>query len=217
MTTVDTSLAEQTGASHAATVAEAPAAAATGDPMQIGLPCFIVGSVALGLVLVGYVPAAAVGASLPIILAATGFGLAIAAVWAAVLGQSAVASVFGIFTGFWWSYAVLVLGLTHNWFAITAAAATSTQGLFLISWLVVIGMLTLATLRLPVAFTVLFLLVDLALVLVLMSTLQGSAGLGHAAGIVVLVFAAVGVYLYFGSASQATGGPALPLGPAVLH
>jgi succinate-acetate transporter protein len=209
MTTVE----EQT-ARHAT---ETPTAAPTGDPMQIGLPSFVVGSIALGLVLVGYVPATAVGASLPIILAATGLGLMIAAVWAAFLNQSAVASVFGIFTGFWWSYAVLVLGLTHNWFGVTAAAATSTQGLFLISWLVIIVMLTLATLRLPVAFTALFLLIDVALALVLISTLQGSASLAKVGGVVVLAFAAVGVYLYFGSTSQATGGPALPLGRPVLH
>ena len=208
-----TTVEEQT-ARHAT---EAPAAAPTGDPMQIGLPSFIVGSIALGLVLVGYVPATAVGASLPIILAATGLGLMIAAVWAAFINQSAVASVFGIFTGFWWSYAVLVLGLTHNWFGVSAAAATSTQGLFLISWLVIIVMLTLATLRLPVAFTALFLLIDVALALVLISTLQGSASLAKVGGVVVLAFAAVGVYLYFGSTSQATGGPALPLGRPVLH
>lgn len=188
-----------------------------GDPMQIGLPSFIVGSIALGLVLIGYVPAAAAGASLPIILAATGLGLAIAAVWAALLAQSAVASVFAIFTGFWWSYAVLVLGLTHNWFGIGASAAVSTQGLFLIAWLVVIVMLTLATLRLPVAFTALFVLIDVALVLVLVSTLQGSASLARAGGIVVLAFAAVGGYLYFGSTSQATGGPALPLGRPIMR
>jgi uncharacterized protein len=209
MTTVEEQTARHT--------TEAAAAAPTGDPMQIGLPSFIVGSIALGLVLVGYVPATAVGASLPIILAATGVGLMIAAVWAAVLNQSAVASVFGIFTGFWWSYAVLVLGLTHNWFGVSAAAATSTQGLFLISWLVIIVMLTLATLRLPVAFTALFLLIDVALALVLISTLQGSASLAKVGGVVVLAFAAVGVYLYFGSTSQATGGPALPLGRPVLH
>ncbi len=160
------------------------------------------GSVALGLVLVGYVSAAAVGASLPIILAATGLGLVIAAVWSAAVGQSAVAGVFGIFAGFWLSYAMLVLGLTHNWFAIVAADALHTQGLFLISWLVIVGMLTLATLRLPVAYTVLFALIEIALVLVLIGTLQQSAGTLKVAGVVVFVFAAVGVYLFFSSASQ---------------
>ena len=102
---------------------EAPAAPA-GDPWRVGLPSFIVGSVALGLVLVGMVPATAVGASLPIILAATAAGLFIATIWSAAVGQSAVASVFGIFAGFWLSYAVLVLGLTHSWFGIDAAASS---------------------------------------------------------------------------------------------
>ena len=41
----------------------------------------------------------------------------------------------------------------HGWFGITLAAAVATQKLFLISWHVIIVVLTLATLRLPVAFT----------------------------------------------------------------
>jgi succinate-acetate transporter protein len=127
-----------------------------------------------------------------------------------------VASVFGIFAGFWLSYAVLVLGLVHNWFAITPAAAVGTQELFLATWLIIIVMLTLATLRLPSAFTAVFALVDLALALLLIATSNGSAGLVKFAGYVVLVFAVVGIYLFFDAASQATGGKALPLGRPVL-
>jgi succinate-acetate transporter protein len=216
MTTIDAD-AQSAQELRAQPATETAAPAVTGDPSLIGLPSFIVGSVALGLALVGYVPAAAVGASLPVIVAATGLGLVIAAVWSAAVGQSAVAGVFGIFAGFWLSYGMLVLGLTHNWFAIVAADALHTQGLFLISWLVVIGMLTLATLRLPVAYTVLFALIEIALVLVLIGTLQQSAGTLKVAGVVVFVFAAVGVYLFFSSASQATGGKALPLGQPLVH
>ena len=93
--------------------AEVEAAAAgplAGDPMMVGLPLFIAGSVALGLAEVGVVPAAAVGAALPIIFSATALGLFLAAIWAGSLGQSAVASVFGVFAGFWTSYVALVLG-----------------------------------------------------------------------------------------------------------
>jgi succinate-acetate transporter protein len=216
MTTVDADIQSGRGV-HAAPAVEAAVPAVTGDPALIGLPSFIAGSVALGLVLVGYVPAAAVGASLPVIVAATGLGLVIAAIWSAAVGQSAVAGVFGIFAGFWLSYGMLVLGLTHNWFAIVAADAIDTQGLFLISWLVVVGMLTLATLRLPIAYTVLFALIEIALVLVLVGTLQQSAGTLKVGGVVVFVFAAVGVYLFFSSASQATGGKALPLGQALVR
>jgi uncharacterized protein len=200
-------------------VAPEPAASGplAGDPMALGLPCFIAGSVSLGLALVGVVPAAAVGAALPIILASTAIGLFLATIWAASLGQSAVASVFGIFAGFWLSYAVLVLGLTHSWFGILPASAQAAQELFLVAWLVVIVMLTLATLRLPSVYTVLLFLVDLALLLVFLSTNEGSAGLGKTAGYVVLVFAAVGVYLFASTASVATGGRPFPLGRAVLR
>jgi len=202
-----------------ATVKEAPAVAGplAGDPMALGLPCFIAGSVSLGLALVGVVPAADVGAALPIILAATAIGLFLATIWSALLGQTAVACVFGVFGGFWLSYAVLVLGLTHGWFGITTSAVQASQELFLVAWLVVIVMLTLATLRLPLAFTALFALVDVALLLVFLSVNQTSADLGKVAGYVVLVFAALGVYLFTSTAAVATGGTPLPLGKPLMH
>ena len=188
-----------------------------GDPAILGLPSFIVGSVALGLALVGVTPATAVGAPLAIILAATAVGLTIAAVWAAAIGASAVAGIFGIFAGFWLSYAVLVVGLIHGWFGITALAVVDTEKLFLISWLVIVVILTLATLRLPLAFTAVFLLIDVALLLLLINTFSASSGLTKTAGYVVLLFAAIGLYLFFGSASVATGGKPLPLGRPLLH
>jgi len=188
-----------------------------GDPAILGLPSFIVGSVALGLALVGVTPAAAVGAPLAIILAATAVGLTIAAVWAAAIGASAVAGIFGIFAGFWLSYAVLVVGLIHGLFGITALAVTDTEKLFLIAWLVIIVLLTLATLRLPLAFTAVFVLIDVALLLLVINTFHASSGLTKTAGYVVLAFAALGAYLFVGSASVATGGKPLPLGRPVLH
>jgi succinate-acetate transporter protein len=200
------------------TVAEVAAVGPlAGDPATLGLPSFVVGSIALGLTLVGVVPATAVGAPLAIILAATAAGLFIAAIWAAAIGQSAVASIFGIFAGFWLSYAVLVIGLLHSWFAITAAAVVATEKLFLLSWLIIIVMLTLATLRLPLAFTAVFALIDVALLLLFINTIHASTGLSKTAGYVVLAFAAIGVYLFFGSGSVATGGKPLPLGRPIIH
>jgi len=193
-----------------------------GDPAMLGLGSFIVGSVALGLGLVGVVPVGVLGAPLAIILAATALGLLMSTVWCAALGQSAVAAVFGIFGTFWLSYGALVLGLDHNWFAITTAAVLATVKLFLVSWLVVILMLTLATLRLPLAFSVLFGLVCLALLLLLLAFAEASplgvpsTGLLKAGGWVVLVFAALGVYLFAGAASVGTGGKALPLGNPLM-
>ena len=193
-----------------------------GDPAMLGLSSFIVGSIALGLGLVGVVPVGVLGAPLAIILAATALGLLLAAIWAAAVGQSAVGAVFGIFGTFWLSYGMLVLGLDHNWFAITVAAVLATVKLFLVAWLVAILMLTLATLRLPLAFTVIFGLVSLALLLLLLAFAEASplgvpsSGLLKTAGYVVLVFAAVGVYLFFDAAAAGTGGKAMPLGKPLM-
>jgi succinate-acetate transporter protein len=187
-----------------------------GDPLSLGLPSFIVGSVALGMVLIGFVSALGTGASLPIILAATAAGLFISTIWAMAVGQSAVATVLGVFAGFWLSYAFLILGLTHNWFGIGLADIKSSQELFLTAWIVIMTMLTLATLRLAAAFTAVLALVDIALILVLVGVIQASPNLLKAGGATAFLFAAVGIYIFFGSASRATGGKAIPLGRPIL-
>ena len=113
----------------------------------------------LGLALVGVVPLTALGTAVPIILTATSIGLFLATIWAAAVGQTAVASVFGV-----------------------------------------------------------FLLVDVALILLFagFNAIPTSTGLLRAAGWVILVFAAIGVYLYADCVSQATGGGAYPLGNPLL-
>ena len=77
-------------------------------------------------------------------------------------------------------------------------------------------MLLIATLRLPSSFSLLFALVDLALVLVLLSTINASSGLAKLAGIVVFAFVAVGFYLFATVASIATGGKPFPLGKPLM-
>jgi succinate-acetate transporter protein len=224
MTTLDATAGES---GRPAVVEEAPAAPAVvgplaGDPSIFGLGVFIAGSVALGLGLVGVVPAGVLGAPLAIILAGTALGLLMSAVWCAALGQSAVAAVFGLFGTFWLSYAVLVLGLDHNWFAIAATAVLATVKLFLVTWLVVVVMLTLSTLRLPSAFTALFALVALALLMLLLAFAEASplgvpsSGLLKTGGYVVLLFAALGVYLFFSASAAGTGGKPLPLGSPLM-
>jgi succinate-acetate transporter protein len=183
-----------------------------GDPSVLGLPCFVVGSIALAFALVGYVSPAAGAGALPIILAATGLGLLVSTVWAAALGQTLVACIFGVFAGFWLSYTVLVLGLTHNWFAIPAADVQHTVAQFQITWAIVMAALTVATLRLPVAFTAVVALVVLALVLLVFGTLNTDETLTKAAGYVTFAFAGLGVYLFLSAASVASGGKGYPLG-----
>jgi uncharacterized protein len=217
MSTVATPVVHSTDANPPVEQPAEPAAALSGDPSILGLPIFVAGSVALGLALVGYVPAAAGASALPIILAATGLGLLVSTVWAAALGQTLVACIFGLFSGFWWSYAVLVLGLGHNWFAIPVADVTHSIALFQITWAVVMAALTVATLRLPVAFTAVVALVVLALVLLIIGTLNADDTFTKAAGYVTFVFAALGTYLFLSAASAATGGKAYPLGPPLVR
>jgi succinate-acetate transporter protein len=187
-----------------------------GDPLSLGLPAFIIGSVALGMVLIGFVSPLGTGASLPIILAATAAGLFISTFWAAAVGQSAVAIVLGVFAGFWLSYAFLILGLTHNWFGVGLADVKASTELFLTAWVVIFSMLTLATLRLAAAFTAVIALVDVAVILVLIGVIQVEPNLLKAGGATAFLFAAVGIYIFFGTASIATGGKPLPLGRPVL-
>ncbi len=203
---------------QAAPEAEARAAATgplTGDPSVLGLPSFIAGSVALGLVLIGAVPALAVGASLPIILAAASAGLFLATIWAAATGQNAVAAIFGVFAGFWLSYALLLLGLMHGWFGILPGDVARTTEAFLITWIVVIGLLLLGTLKLPLAFTAVLVLVEAALVVLLIATYQTNSNMTKAAGAIAMTFAAVGAWVYLGAATKASGGRHVPLGRPV--
>jgi succinate-acetate transporter protein len=183
-----------------------------GDPSILGLPIFAAGSIALGLTLIGLVSDAAAGTPVAIIFAATGIGLLISTVWAIRVGQTMVASVFGLFAGFWLSYAALVLGLTHNWYLVPAGDLADTQLIFQITWAVVFGALTVASVRLPSGFTLVFGLVVLALLLLIVGNLTTSTFPVRLAGIVSLVFAGVGVYLFLAAAQTATGGRPYSIG-----
>ena len=191
-------------------------AAGPADPAMVALPSFIVGSVALGMVLIGVVPATAVGASMPILIAAAA-GMFLATIWAARIGQSAAAGIDAVFGSFFLSYALLVLGLTHNWYGIPLTSIADTQKVFVISWLVIVTMLVLASVRLPIIYGLLFLLIDASLLLNLLSIIQTSTNLSKAAGWVLMAVAATIVYLFLGSASHVTGGRELPLGPPIMH
>lgn len=187
-----------------------------GDPAMVGIPNVIAGATGLGLVTIGAFPAAAAGAALPILLSATSVGMLIATIWAAALGQNVTATLYGTILGFYISYVALGLGLRHGWYGIPAADASAAVEIYLICWLVAIGALTLTTVRMPSSFTLLFGLVDLALILLLIGTYNGSATLSQAGGWVVMAFVAEAVYIYLHVMSLATGGRGLPLGRPLL-
>jgi succinate-acetate transporter protein len=183
---------------------------------MVAFPSFVVGAVTLGMGLIGVVPTTAVGASMPIVIAAAA-GMFLATIWAARIGQNASAGISSVVGSFFLSYALLVLGLTHNWYGIAPTEVVGAQKVFVISWIVIVTMLVLAALRLPTVFLLLFGLVDVSLLLNLLGIIQNSANLDKAAGWALMAVSAIVVYLFFGAVSQATGGKELPLGRPILH
>jgi len=190
-------------------VEQSPSAPPEGNPGLVALPLVIAGGFGLGCTNTGIVdvPAAAV----PILLSATAVGLLIATIWAAALGQNVNATIYGVFFGFYGSYAALSLGLTHDWFGIAGADAGLTIALWLGTGLFTIGLLTVLLLRLPWTYPVLLLVVDIALVLLLIGNLADSALATKAGGWFVFVFVAIVVYFHAGSLGEETGGRPLPL------
>ncbi|GAB7069340.1 hypothetical protein H7J06_00835 [Mycobacterium hodleri] len=188
----------------------ATAAAREGNPGLLALPLVIAGGFGLGFTNTGIVDVAA--AAVPILLSATAVGLLLATIWAAALSQNVNATVYGVFFGFYASYAVLSLGLTHDWFGISAADAGPTTALWLGSWLLTIGLLTVLVLRLPWTYPLLLGIVDVALVLLLIGNVTGSTAATHAGGWFVFAFVALVGYYYVAALWEETGGRALPLG-----
>jgi succinate-acetate transporter protein len=170
----------------------------------------IAGGFGLGLTNTGIVEVAA--AAVPILSSATPVGLLIATIWAAALNQNVNATVYGVFFGFYASYAALSVGLTHDWFGIAAADAEKTNALWLASWLLTIGLLTVLVLRLPWTYPLLLAIVDVALVLLLVGNLTGTVTATRAGGWFVFAFVALVAYYYVAALWEETGGRALPLG-----
>lgn len=191
---------------------------AGGDPLIVGLPVFAVGSLALGMALAGFVPATALGAIVPIIVLGTGLYQLVVTVWAALLGQSIVAGIFGTFSGFWLSLGALLVGLQHGWYGIAVAQAGATQELFFIAWGCLFAFLLIPCLRLPAVYPAVVGLVVAALALAAASLQTGVAELLTVAGYIILVFAFLGFYAFVNVGLTAMGAkkPFPPLGKPLI-
>lgn len=200
-----------TSGAHAA-AAPAPAAPA-GNPALLGLATFLPGALSLGLWLVGYTPAADLGAIAPAILFSSGLFLLVACIWASRLAASAVAAIFGTFSAFWLSLGVLVAAITNGWMGLTADSAPLPT--FLLAWLIVFVALTLATLRLPLVFSVGFVFVDITVALVLAFALTGTQLYATLGGVCVFIFCAVFAYIWFDGMGQELGGKAMSMGSPI--
>ena len=201
---------------------------AAADPLVLGLPLIAVGALALGLQLVGFVTVSSNGSPLAVLIGASGLGLLLSTAWAASLrtapasspwtaGTSLPTTVLGSLAAFFLSYATLVLGLAHGWLRVNPTDIQHTVALFQISWLAVFLLLAVASVRLPVAFTALFVSFSAALALLLINTLGRSAVAGTLAGLIALLIGAAAGYVFLAIASRASGGPEYPIGRPIAR
>ena len=194
----------------------AHAVPAHGNPAMLALPAFLVASVALGFNLLGWYPAAAGGALVPLALV-TALFLLIACVWSTSLGDSYSAGVQGVFSAFWLGYAVWTLGAVHSWFGVPPADLGQATQLFLIAFLIVALLLVIGSLRGPLVFTIFIFFIMVAVVLILLNTIYApSTTLSDLAGLAVLIFCVFGGYMYLSAALAGKEGPALPMGAPLL-
>ncbi|MFP5019898.1 GPR1/FUN34/YaaH family transporter [Pseudonocardia phyllosphaerae] len=204
--------------------AAAPVAAPVANPSLTALICFLPSGVTLGLWFVGYLDTAALpGGMIPILTFSAGLFMLISTVSALRIGDSASAAIFGVFSAFWTSFGVLLMALNNGWIidagtgqALSTTQITGIQSTFLLSFLLVFVLLTLATLRLPLMFTLGFVLVDITFVLAYVGVTAGNTGLFPFAGITTFAFCAVFAYVLYDGFGQALGGRPMPLGPPVV-
>jgi uncharacterized protein len=203
----------QSGAHAAPAPAPAPAA---GNPALLGLMTFLPSGITLGLWFVGYLDTATeAGGMIPIVSLSAGLFLMVAAIAALRGGASTVAAIFGVFSAFWLSFGFLLIGATSGWWGITADNLASVQSTYLLSFLIVFVILTLGTLRLPLAFTAGFVLVCITFALAFLGVSTGNAGLFPIAGISTFLFCAVFAYILIDGLGQDLGGKAMPMGNAL--
>lgn len=211
----------QSGA-HAAAEPTAPAAP-VGNPALLGLATFLPGAICLGLWLVGYLQAPLLSGIVPAVIFSSGLFLLISCLWATRVGSSLVAAIFGIFSAFWLSLGFLVVFETVGIVTTSAADAkfSAADGgnilaTFLIAWLIVFVALTLATLRLPLAFTAGFLFVDIVVALVLAYDLSGTQLYATLGGVGVFVFCAIFAYIWFDGMGQELGAKPMGMGSPMM-
>jgi succinate-acetate transporter protein len=199
-------------------VATAAPAVPAGNPALLGLMTFLPSGITLGLWFVGYLDTATLGGGMiPIVSLSAGLFLLISAVWAGRLAQNTVAAIFGVFSAFWLSFGFLLIGLTSGWWAVDGDASGQVRSTYLLSFLLVFVLLTISTLRLPLMFTLGFVLVDVTFALAFFGVAGGNAGLFPIAGITTFLFCLVFAYILYDGINQDLGGRAMPMGNAMVR
>jgi succinate-acetate transporter protein len=188
------------------------------DPMLLGAPATVLGALGLGLFFFGFRSADnSLAGPLPIMVFSGGVGLLIATSWAMRRGEGPIAAMFALFGAFWLSLAALTLGLTNSWFGpLDMQGWTDATINFMLIWFVALLMLTFTSLRLPKVYTLMYVVIDLALLLTAVATVTASGVILGLGALALLVFVALGIYLFAGAMNVATGGKPFPMGSPIM-
>lgn len=169
---------------------------AGGDPLVLGLPVFAVASLALGMGLLGM--PSGLGVVAPLIILTTGLFQIVTTGWAIVLGQTMVATIFALFSGFWLTLGFVIIGTQHGWYGLSASGIPDAEQLIFICYASLFFFLIIPCLRLPLIFPVIVALIVVTLAL-------AAAGIYTIAGCLALVFSFLGFWSWLNVAQTAMG------------
>lgn len=180
---------------HAATSAPDPATPAEarsgwGDPFPLGLASFGISALVLSSVMSGLIDPLATPAVLSLALALGFTTELIAGIIHFQRGETFPGLVFTAYAGFWLSYALLV----QFYGPMVTADTAAITGMFLLAWAIFSSYMLLAAVRTNLTTIVIFALLCAVFYLAAFGAFLESAGLGHAAGFILIVDALVALY-----------------------
>lgn len=185
-----TDLAAPPTAAPTAPTAPAAPAVAWGDPFPLGLASFGIAALVLASVMSGRIDAGATPAVLSLALALGFLTEIVAGVIHFRRGETFPGLVFTAYAGFWLSYALLVQFYAPT---VTADAAAIT-GMFLLAWAIFSTYMLLAALRTNLTTIAIFVLLTAVFYLAAFGAFLENESLGHLAGHVLIVDAAIALY-----------------------
>lgn len=170
----------------------APSAApvAWGDPFPLGLASFGISALVLASVMSGRIDVGATPAVLPLALALGFLTEIVAGIIHFRRGETFPGLVFTAYAGFWLSYALLV----QFYAADVTADATAITGMFLLAWAIFSTYMLLAALRTNLTTIAIFTLLTAVFYLAAFGSFLENEALGHLAGHLLILDAAVALY-----------------------
>jgi uncharacterized protein len=181
-----------------------------GEPLALGLMAFALGTLVVGMGLVGVFPASALGGVIPIVAGFCGIALFTSSWWSLLLGESLLAATFGTVSGFFFSLAALLLGLFHNWYAIPASSVPAAEEIFYIVWCCFFIALFVPFLRFPVIYPLTVLMVIVLLALAAASVFTGSSVIQTASGVATLAASFLLFWEWLNVTMTSVGMPKVP-------